>query len=454
MNRIHPGLSLCDRLGSRPVPAANLAAAGTWEHRDKWAGWSMLIASRQGMAAMAGVSQKDGSVVFWPWGRRSGIVLAGLLLVILVGGLIVLHFAADWPDARWEPAFLLAAVLLSLVPIGLLVLEAVAESQGSVSFRGVSVNFGAVAKAAAAVPATISVPRNVADEGVDVGDSGHSEVLSVLRNASRAEVVVVDLEDGHAWWDSRLLLLCAGAELQGSPAAVVFVATVDGVHRRFIGWARPGDVVQSILKADSELRFAHAVACTSMRRAELTFPSRSAPGTYPAITPALDTQPKPTPVVTDHELFDRHAETMLPQPPAVAMTRALGRTMHPIEEGERVGHVSVVRLLALLAPALRMARIEESASDDEWTGAVLNLEADFLAVTMGGVYQGLAPRSHLVRELLKTILMSLNASPGAVSPLPPDTAIAAHTGAPSEGQIDASLPLVPEARMTDARSTS
>jgi hypothetical protein len=187
--------------------------------------------------------------------------------------------------------------------------------------------------------------------------------------------------------------------------------------------------------------------------AHISLPVRSVPGAYPAITPALDTQPKPTPVVTDHELFDRHAETMLPQPPAVALTRALGRTLHPIEEGERVGHVSVIRLLALLAPALRTARIEESASDDEWTGAVLNLEADFLAVTIGGVYQGLAPRSHLVRELLKTILVSLNAASGTVSPLPPDTALAAHTQAPSEGQLDASLPLVPEARSTDARPT-
>ncbi len=368
---------------------------------------------------MARDTGPDAAAVFWPWGRRSAIAVTAALLVVLVGGVAVLRIAADWPDARWEAAFVLSAVLLSLLPIALLVLESVAESQGSVSFRGVSLDFGSVAQAAAAelTRSTIAVPRNVADEGVDVGDSGHSEVLSVLRDAARADVVVLDLEDGHAWWDSRLLLLCAGAELQGRPTAVVFVATVDGVRRRFVGWAHPADVVAQVLEADPELHYAYAVAETAVSRAGLTFPGRAPqPDAYPLVTPALDVAPKPPSVVTDQELFERHGDLNLPLSPAMAFTRALGRTVHPLEESRKVRHLSVVRLFELLAPVLHTQHTDESAPDDQWVGAVTTLASDHLVVTSAGVYRGLAPREQLVRALLQAIVSSLTAEQDATPP--------------------------------------
>lgn len=349
-------------------------------------------------------------IEFWPWGRVSALATSAGLLVLLVGGVALLRLAADWPDARWEGAFILVAVLLSLVPLGLLVLEKVADSQGSVSFRGLSLEFGAAAQAAAAAVtrSTTSIPRNVTQEGADVGDSGHVEVLTVLADASRAEVVVVDLEDGHAWWDTRLLLLCAGAQLQGRPRAVVFVGTVDTVARRFVGWARPADVVAQILKASLDLRFAYETARASVRRAELTFPEHAPPQVYPSVAPALPVGaglgPSGIPVVADQELFDRHGEFMLPQPPAMAFTRALGRVVHPLEESGDVAHLTVARLCELLTPVLHTGSIDHAASDDEWVGAVVDLDSDYLAVTDAGVYRGLAPQGELTRTLLKALV--------------------------------------------------
>jgi hypothetical protein len=409
---------------------------------------------------MAGQDEKGSTaVVFWPWGRRTAVAATGLLLVVLVGAVAVLRIAADWPDARWEAAFVLAAVLLSLLPIALLVLESVAQSQGSVSFRGVSVDFGAVAQAAAAevTRSTIAIPRNVAEEGVDVGDSGHSEVLSVLREASRAEVVVVDLEDGHAWWDSRLLLLCAGAERQGRPTAVVFVATIDGVRRRFVGWADPADVVARILEADPELHYAYMVARASASRAELTFPGRAAPGAYPSVTPALDAAPKPQHVVSDHELFERRAELQLPLAPAMALVKALGRTVHPLEEAGSVRHLSVVGLVELLAPVLHTRHTEESAPDDRWVSAVAALDLDYLVVTASGVYRGMAPRERLTRALLHAVVSALAAEPGAAV-APPAPAVRPETetakGEPAAPDVAAGLPLIPGARSDNRQPAS
>lgn len=139
-------------------------------------------------------------------------------------------------------------------------------------------------------------------------------------------------------------------------------------------------MVTQILKADRELEFAYTVARTSTSRAELTLPSRAEAGGYPSVTPALDVAPKPDPVMTDHELFERHADRLLPQPqpPAMAFTRALGRKVHLLEESGQVGHVSVMRLLELLAPVLHTERTEETASDDDWVRAVANLDSEAL----------------------------------------------------------------------------
>jgi hypothetical protein len=393
---------------------------------------------------MAPLAQNDSSVTFWPWGRRSAVAASGLLLLILVGGVALLRIAADWPAARWEAAFVLAAVLLSLVPIGLLVLASVAQSQGSVSFRGVSLNFGATAQAVAASAATstISIPRNVADEGVNIADSGHSEVLSVLRKASRADIVVVDLEDGHAWWDSRLLLLCAGAERQGRPRAVVFVGTVDRQDRRFVGWANPADVVQQMLKADREFEFAYAQAQTSMRRAELTFPAKAQqPNEYPNLVPALPAPagvPQGIPVVSDHELFEPNADMLLPQPPAMAFSRALARTVAPRENSGNVGQLSVLRLRELLTPVLHTEHIEETAPDDAWVSAVVNLDSDYLVVTAGGAYVGLAPQAHLQRAILSAIVASLTA---ASSPAPSPSSAAGRVPAQTRREAPTDSPL-------------
>jgi hypothetical protein len=54
-------------------------------------------------------------------------------------------------------------------------------------------------------------------------DSGTVQILETLRAAVRHQVAVVDLDDGTAWWETRLLVLCAGAARQGRPNAIVFL---------------------------------------------------------------------------------------------------------------------------------------------------------------------------------------------------------------------------------------
>jgi hypothetical protein len=365
--------------------------------------------------ATSTIADPDGISTFWPWSRRAAFSFAVALFIMLLGGLIVLRRYADWPDVRWEGWLLVAAMLLSLTPIILLVLQSVAASRGSISFRSLTLSFGTVAQAvaASATDLTIAVPRNVTEVGVDISDSGHSQAQAVIREATRADVVVVDLEDGHAWWDSRLLLLCAGAEQHGRPAAVVFVATLHRRHRQFVGWARPSSIVKCLIQADRNLAYAHAIAQVWIRRAGLVLPTKAPePDGYPpAVVSSIPPAPQNgAPFLTEEMLFDRQANITLPQPPAEALTRALGSALHPLEDGGHVGHLTVTRLRDLLGPVLHVDSVERNASDREWVRAALASDSEYLVVTDAHAYVGLAPQSVLVRSLLESVVLSLAAS--------------------------------------------
>ncbi len=378
---------------------------------------------------MTGERTETTAASFWPWGMRAALAATGVLLLVLVGGVALLRITADWPEARWEGAFVLAALLLSLVPLGLVVLESVASSHGSVSFRGVSLDFGAAAQAAAAAVnrSALAIPRNVAHQGLDIADSGHVEVLAVLRDASRAEVVVVDLEDGHAWWDSRLLLLCAGAQRAGRPRVVVFVATVAGQTRRFLGWAAPADVVPLLLRTSSELAYAHAVAATLTNRVQLTFPGRSGAG--PQLQPAMPPPAEFSHFANDYQMFGQVGDLLLPESPATAFTRALASTVQPLEREHRTTDVTAIKLLELLTPVLHRGHIDEQAADAEWLQAAVRLDSEYLGVTDAGVYRGLVTQVHLQRALLAAMVRELTdtgSGPAAPDPAGP----AAATGVP------------------------
>jgi hypothetical protein len=64
-----------------------------------------------------------------------------------------------------------------------------------------------------------------------VTDSATTQILDTLRQATGDYVVVVDLEDGKAWWETRLLVLLAGAVRLGKPDKIVFVSRDANIDR-------------------------------------------------------------------------------------------------------------------------------------------------------------------------------------------------------------------------------
>jgi hypothetical protein len=186
----------------------------------------------------------------WPFGTRAAILSVPALLVALLTLIAVLRHVASWPLAQWEGWVLLAVVFLSVLPVLLIVLERLAATGGSIRIPGgLEVAFAAV-KSAAVTGATLTISGNLgAPPGVAVADSARTSIFEALREAVNSPIAVVDLIDGHAWWETRLLVLLSGASRLGRPRAIVFLATQATESRRFLGWAPPPDLLRAQIAA-------------------------------------------------------------------------------------------------------------------------------------------------------------------------------------------------------------
>ncbi|MGH3371619.1 MAG: hypothetical protein ACRDPR_16630, partial [Nocardioidaceae bacterium] len=191
---------------------------------------------------------------FWPFGTRLAIMMTPLLLVVLlvVWGLSreLLHF--EGASAGWV---LLGIVLLSLVPVLLVILDGLAQSGGSVEVGQVKLALTAAATAQNLVvlPRNVTQQENIAGSATrSITDSSSMQILETLRRARASRVVAIDLEDGTAWWESRLLIVSAGAVRLGRPEVVVFTATREGQQDRFVGWGHPADLLSRLLQANPD----------------------------------------------------------------------------------------------------------------------------------------------------------------------------------------------------------
>ena len=149
---------------------------------------------------------------FWPFGAVAAIVSALIILVFLSTAVIGAEHWTSWPGHSLESWVMLGVGVIALVPVVLLILDGMARSGGTLEVRGIKVAFAAIVHE----QPNVVVPRNMGvPPGLPINDSGGRQVLEALRSFSRHDVVVVDLEDGLAWWETRLAVVCAGAARLG-----------------------------------------------------------------------------------------------------------------------------------------------------------------------------------------------------------------------------------------------
>jgi len=337
--------------------------------------------------------------MFWPFSARAAVLVAPATLIGLLILLAILRGTVGWPDRRLDGSLLLGIVVLSLVPVLLLVLNSLATQGGSLEAFGVRLRWAEVASATTTV--TVS-PKLGLQEGEPLTDASTARILDTLHSATHHDVALVDLKEGEAWWETRLLVLCAGAARLGRPRAIVFVATEEGQEGRFQGWAPPQDLVRRLLAHRVDLREAHDHARAVAAQWDLAVRS---PGSAepPRLPWDVHSSARSEFVFPYGERFkSEFADERL-------LAEEVGHHEEPTPKG-----ITLVRLRELFAPCLRTSSIDESADDTSWVEAVFQTSEPFIAVTRQRRYVGLMPRERAINDILATLAGTTNAkTPGS-----------------------------------------
>ena len=186
----------------------------------------------------------------WPFRPRASLISAAVLLVGLLLLVAVLRASAGWPSAQSENAVLIGVLLLSLLPILLALLDVIIERGTIIEYAGVKVNFS---QSRDTGTPSITVASNIGVRGEPISSSHTTRILDALKDALKqattSDVVVIDLEDGQAWRQTRLLVLLAGAERLTKPKKIVFVGMDARMKGRFQGWSYVDDLLPCLVKA-------------------------------------------------------------------------------------------------------------------------------------------------------------------------------------------------------------
>jgi hypothetical protein len=305
-------------------------------------------------------------------------------MVPILVTLTVWLYRPDGPLAtRLTFAPLLLAVLLGLLPVLLVVLGGVR----SVEAGGVTIAFAAVQNVVN-TRGVITVRSFIADNlGAPpgaLGDSVDNPMVDSLQDATGSYCVVADLKEGDEWWDTRLLVLVAGAVRLASPKAVVFTSATPGRRHGFVGWATPSELLRRLLARDPKLRHAYDAAQGEVLR-QLS----------------IAAQPGSTASATTNDNF--------------APERSLLGQVHGLEVPDGQRTLSEVRVRELFGSILHTEAVERDDDEAKWVEAILTSTTDFFAVTRGHEFENLVPRRTAVNAVLLAMISGSDRTNGRAS---------------------------------------
>jgi hypothetical protein len=327
----------------------------------------------------------------WPFSPRVSMVMAVTILIILIGLLAVTRRWTNWPSPAAERYVLTGIFVVSLMPLLPMLIDVLAGRGATLEYKGLKLAFARISEVRASVAL---IPTNIGVRGQAVTDSDSKQILTALEQAVGNEIVVLDLEDGHAWWETRLLVLLAGAVRQGRPRAVVFMATEEGKTDRFQGWGHPDDLLRALLRVDAGYRKVYHTV-------------RAAAGQWQLIEPGSPGVPQGAPAwltgLANQYLQLMAFDQTLGLPNEFAAEQLLASELgRQFETPPPPKEISIVRLKELFAPVLRMHSVDQNSSPNEQLRDFARDDGDYVAVTKDGQYVLLARRLAIVSAMVQS----------------------------------------------------
>ncbi len=330
---------------------------------------------------------------FWPFRPRTSIASAIALLVGLLLIFVVLKKTGIWPTIdKSEVTVLIGILLFSLLPIVLALIDVIVERGGAIKVGGVEIDFSQVPKIGMS---GFTVPANIGAPGQYVADSGTNEILDALRQAMASDIVTIDLEEGQAWWETRLLIMLSGAVRLGKPKVVVFVGMDAGIDKRFQGWSRPSELLQYLLRAHPQYPMSYHKAMAAARQWEM-------------VEPTGDVQNPPLPswglsgLAGQHTWMAFNGTTGLPNELLAEQLLADDLGVE-VESQEKPKTIGLTRLEELFRPVLHKESVDENWPAERQINAFFDSDSEYIAITRNGEYKTLVSRLSVLNTVVKTL---------------------------------------------------
>ena len=336
---------------------------------------------------------KESDNYFWPYKRRTSIVSAIVILLGLLTTVAILKKTINWPSEQSDTTILIGVLIFSLLPVLLALLDVFIERGGVIEVKGVKIDLSQVSKGKMK---DMPIPVNIDVRGSLVNDSRPIEIYDTLRKATTCDVAIIDLKEGHAWWETRLLVLLAGAERLGKPEKVVFVGTKGGVKKCFLGWSHPYELLPLLLNEHPQYAISYQNALAASRQWALV---ESGPN-YPI--PAQAPFPQ-SGLAADFSNMAFDYETGKPNDLLAEQLLATD-LVNKVENQETPKKISITRLNELFDAFLYTKSIDESQSPEEQLNAFFNNGADYMAITNNEQYSTMVSRLTVLNTILKTMV--------------------------------------------------
>ncbi len=340
---------------------------------------------------------------FWPFRRSTSGLCTVLAFLSIVTVLLALRTIVGWPNEQSDRSLLLGLLALSGLPVLLALLDLLIERGGALKYGGFEIN---LASAERVSMKGVSIPTNIGVPGQPVIDSSTMKILETLKQATTCDVAIIDLEDGQAWWETRLLVLLAGAERVKRPQKVVFVGTRAGKAKQFIGWSHPDELLRCMVRSDDQYHRSMLRARAAGRQWDLVEPMdrilttpAAIPGAYPWMVSSLALR---------HTSWAFEQVAGLPNEFFVEQLLAdeLGGM---IESQQKPRALSVGRVIDLFDLVLVREHIDLRWPSSRQSEEFFCLRAQHIAITRDNQYQLMIPKIDVMAEMLKTISESKKA---------------------------------------------
>jgi hypothetical protein len=324
------------------------------------------------------------------------LMVTAAIFVAAMLAFALLSSVAGWPNAAsgWPVAVGVSLVLALLRIIGP-VLDYLRQTGAKLETPFLKLDLAGAARATVTVQQPWVLSDGLIRKSSSVPESGIGELERSAQNFAGQPEIVLDLEDGGAWYTTRVFAVAATAAVVGSPQAIVLIGQKNGIARQFGGWISPHDVVRAFLRRDHRFAETHARALEylSYLREHL----RDTAFIPPASLPKYAQYQYGFQIYGDTAIIRILVDQMQYPDPPTPPTEALELPQQPpwtsLEELER-----------LLQPWLICDQVGVDQVPKEQVMRILASPHDFIASTRDGQFGGMIDVRRVERDIIRQLV--------------------------------------------------